>query len=282
MLRIVTDGAADMPQGWEQEYAIHVVPINIHIGDKTYLSGVDLNNEDFYRLVDESGAIPKTSQPTPFQFKEFYRKVARAGDTILSIHVTSRLSGTFDSALLAARDLAGKYNLIPFDSFSGSAAIGMMCREARLLERAGATLEKIIARLEQIRREVRIALTLDTLTYARMSGRIGALQAALASLMNVKPIVILHEGLLEMSERVRTRRRALERVIELIRESFGGQELNMAVVQARDPEAGRVLQEEAQKRFNIREMIMTDLSISVAANLGPGTVGLVAYPVGEG
>ena len=99
MLRIVTDGAADMPAGWEKEYDIQVIPINIQFGDKTYLQGVDLSNEAFYRLVDESGKIPKTSQPSPFQFKEFYQRVAKPGDTILSLHVTSKLSGTFESAV---------------------------------------------------------------------------------------------------------------------------------------------------------------------------------------
>ncbi len=281
MLRIVTDGAADMPSGWDKEYDIHIVPINIHFGDKTYLSGIDLNNEGFYKLVDESGTIPKTSQPSPYQFREFYEKIAKIGDTILSIHVTSKLSGTFDSAVAAARELVGKFKILPFDSASGSAAIGMMCREARLMERAGATFEKIVARMEQIRKNVNIVLTLDTLTYARMSGRVGTLQAALASLLNVKPIVILREGVLEMSERVRTRRNALDRVVELISERFGRQEVNMAVVHARDVDSGQALLERVRKLFNIRNLIMTDLSISVAANLGPGTVGLIAYPAGE-
>ncbi|MDO9349449.1 MAG: DegV family protein, partial [Anaerolineales bacterium] len=188
MLRIVTDSTADMPASWEKEYDIQIIPINIQFGEKTYLQGVDLSNEDFYRMVEESGKIPKTSQPSPFQFTEFYKRVAKEGATILSIHVTSKLSGTFDSAVAAARELAGKYNVIPFDSASGSMAIGFMCREARLMERAGAAIQKIQERLEKIRSQVSIVLTLDTLDYARMSGRVGTLQAALASVLNVKPI----------------------------------------------------------------------------------------------
>ena len=115
MLRIVTDGAADMPAGWEKEYDIQVIPINIQFGEKTYLQGLDLSNEDFYRMVEESGKIPKTSQPSPFQFKEFYQHVARPGDSILSLHVTSKLSGTFKSAVAAAGELADKFNIIPFE-----------------------------------------------------------------------------------------------------------------------------------------------------------------------
>jgi DegV family protein with EDD domain len=281
VLRIVTDGAADMPAGWEKEYALDIIPINIHFGEQTYLQGIDLSNEGFYRLVDESGKVPKTSQPSPYQFKEFYRQVAKAGDTILSVHVTSKLSGTYDSALTAAQDLASEINVIPVDSGAGSAALGMMCREARLLDRAGLVVQKIIERLHQIRQNVQIVLTLDQLEYARMSGRVGILQAALASALNVKPIVILRDGILEMSERVRTRTRALDRVLEILSTRFERQLVNVAVVHARDPQSAAALKERAKKIFNIRELITTDLSVSVAANLGPGTVGLIIYSAGD-
>jgi DegV family protein with EDD domain len=281
MLRIVTDGAADMPAGWEKEYDIQVIPINIQFGEKTYLQGVDLSNEDFYRMVEESGRIPKTSQPSPFQFKEFYEHVAKPGDSILSLHVTSKLSGTFESAVAAARELADKFNVIPFDSAAGSAAIGMMCREARLMERAGVAVQQIVDRMYQVRRNVQIVLTLDKLDYARMSGRVGALQVALASALNVKPIVVLKEGLLDMSEKVRTRSKAIERVLELLHKRFEQEPVHVAAVHARDPQSAQALFERARKLFNCRELIMTELSVAVAANLGPGTVGLVVYPAGE-
>jgi DegV family protein with EDD domain len=281
MLHIVTDSAADMPSDWPQEYEIQIVPINIHFGDRTYLQGVDLSDEDFYQLVEESGSVPKTSQPTPFQFKEFYRRIAQDGDTILSLHVTSKLSGTFDSAVTAARELSGSYQILPFDSGCGSAGLGMMCREARLLARAGATTQRIINRLFQIRQGLHIVLTLDKLDYARMSGRVGTLQAALASALNVKPIVVLKDGVLEMTERVRTRSKALSRVLELLHNRFDREPVNIAAVHARDPESAGTLLERAKILFDVRNWIMTDLAISVAANLGPGTVGLVVYPTGE-
>ena len=278
MLRIATDSTADMPPGWEKEYEVDVIPINIQFGEKTFLQGVDISYEDFYRMVDESGQIPKTSQPTPHQFEEFYKRIAKAGDTILSMHVTAKLSGTFDSAVVAARELLGKYKIIPFDSASGSAALGYMCREARLMDRAGVGIQKIIERMEAIRKSVRIVLTLDTLDYARMSGRVGTLQAALASALNVKPIVILKDGILEMSERVRTRSKALERVFELVSGEFGKRLVNVAVIHARDEASGKLLLERARSVFNFKDLIMTDLATSLTAQFGPGTVGLVAYP----
>ena len=149
------------------------------------------------------------------------------------------------------------------------------------MARADATIQRILERLDQIRQNVQIVLTLDKLDYARMSGRVGTLQAAIASALNVKPIITLRDGFLEMTERVRTRGKALNRVMELLLNRFDRQPVNVAAVHARDPESAKSLSKQAKKLFNIRELIMTDLSISVAANLGPGTIGLVVYPTGD-
>jgi DegV family protein with EDD domain len=278
MLRIVTDGAADLPTGWEQEFGIDVIPINLQFGEKTYLQFEELDNEGFYKLVDESRKIPKTSQPSPHQFSEFYKKIAQKGDTILSIHVTSKLSGTFASAVAAAEEVKHLFKVIPFDSAGGSLGIGFMCRAARLMEKAGRGVDEIVKHLEGVRAKVKIILTLDTLEYARMSGRVGTLSAALASVLNVKPIAVLQDGLVNMVDKVRTRKAALERVLEMGREAFGNQPVYLGVLQARDPEAGLSLLEEAKKHFDFKEAVMAELSISLAANFGPGTVGLVLYP----
>jgi DegV family protein with EDD domain len=280
MLRVVTDGAADMPPEWEKEFDIQVIPINIRFGEKTFIQYVDLDNAGFYRMVDETKMIPKTAQPSPHQFAEFYEKVAAKGDTILSIHVTSKLSGTYASAVQAAADVKGKFEVLPFDSMVGSVAIGFMCREARKMDRGGKTPEQIVKLLEGVRERVRAIFTLDTLEYAKMSGRVGAMQAALASLMNVKPIAVLKDGVLTMAERVRTRKASIARVIAMAEHEFGKMPIYLGVLQANDRPSGEALMAEARRHFNVvGEPVMTDLSISVAANLGPGTVGLVLYPV---
>jgi DegV family protein with EDD domain len=279
MLRIVTDGTADMPLEWQKEFGIDTIPVNILFGEKSYLQGVELDNEGFYKLVDESKRIPKTSQPSPHQFVEFYRKVAQKGDTILSIHITSKLSGTYASAISAAGELKGEFNVIPIDSAVASLALGLMCREARKMERAGKSVDEIVKYLENIKQSIRIILTLDTLEYAKMSGRVKTLQAALASLLNVKPIAVLRDGDLNMAERVRTRKASLDRVIEMAEEEFGKKPVYLAVVHARDLKSGESLLEDAKKHFNHKETMISELSISIAANLGPGTVGLIVYPL---
>lgn len=279
MLRIVTDGAADILPAWETEFDIKVIPINVHFGEKTYMQNVDLNFDGFYKLVDDkSNPFPKTSQPSPHQFVEFYKNNFQPGDTILSIHITSKLSGTYASAVSAAEELKGTYNVITFNSLGGSMGTGFMCRAARQMDREGKSVEEIIRHLESIRDKTHIILALDTLEYARRSGRVGTFSAAMASMLNVKPIARLQDGLVNMVEKVRTRKTSLERVLALGKELAGDKPVHLGVVHARDIESGKALLEEAKKQFNFKSAEMTDLSISLAINFGPGTVGLVLYP----
>ena len=162
---------------------------------------------------------------------------------------------------------------------SGSLGIGLMCREARKMEKAGKSVDEIVQYLEAIKYKIRVILTLDTLEYAKMSGRVKTLQAALASVLNVKPIAVLRDGDLNMAERVRTRKASLDRVIEMAKEEYGDKPVYLAIVHARDPKSGEGLLEQAKQQFNHKETMISELSISIAANLGPGTVGLILYPI---
>ncbi len=278
MLHIVTDGAADMPPEWGDEFGIHTIPINVQFGDKTYLQFIDLDFDSFYEMIDETKTVPKTSQPSPHQFVEYYKSFAQEGETILSMHVTSKLSGTYASAVMAAEELKDTFNIIPVDSTGGSLGLGFMCRIAREMDQAGKSVEEILAYIDSVKEKVQIILTLDTLEYARMSGRVGTLSAALASVLNVKPIAVLKDGVVDMVGKVRTRKAALSRVLEMGQEAYGTQEVYLGVVHARDLESGKHMLEEAEKIFNVKDAVLTDLSVSLATNFGPGTVGLVLYP----
>lgn len=281
MLHIVTDGATDMPEGWQEEYQIYLLPLRVNFGDKTYIQGQNFGLKDFYDLVRQTRIIPKTSLPSPGQVVEFYRSIARKGDTILSLHISSKLSGTFATVQSAAQELINEYRIHTFDTGAGSAASGFMCREARLLERAGHTPEHILKRLEAIRDRLTVIFTLDTLEYAYLNGRISALQNALSSMLKVKPIVVLKDGLLEMADRVRTRQKSLEQVLSAVRQRVGEHPAYVAVVHAADPEAASRMLERIRGMIHIKEAIITDLAIPVAANLGPGAIGIVAYTAEE-
>lgn len=278
MLRIVTDGAADVPAGWQKEYDISIIPINIHFGEKTFIQFVDMDFDSFYKEVGANKTFPKTSQPSPHQFVEFYKNNFSKDDTILSIHVTSKLSGTYASSVSAAEELKGEYNITPFDSMGGSMAIAFLCRTARQLANAGKSVEEIIKRLEELRSQAHVIITLDTLEYARRSGRVGMFSAALASMLNVKPIARLQDGLVQMVDKVRTRKNAIARVIEMGKAEFGDKPVHVGIVHANDETSGKMLMEEAKKNFNVKDLEFTDLTVSLAINFGPGTVGLILYP----
>jgi len=271
------DGAGDIPKNWKAEYNVHVIPINIHFENKRLQQGVDPSDDDFYHIVETSGVIPKTSQPTPQQFVDFFNRFAQTSDTILSLHVTGKLSGTYNSAVLAAQEIRNILNIIIFNSGSGSAAMGFMCKEARQLEKAGASLQAIIKRLEVIRNNLNIILNLDTLEYARRSGRVNALSAVLAAVVKNKPVVILKDSALDMGEKVRTRQRAINRVLEIIHEQVGDRLINVAVVHSQSLDAAKDLLRKVRETFQVNEVILSDLSIAIVANLGPRTIGIVAY-----
>ena len=279
MLKIVMDTAGDLAPGWENDYQINLIPINIIHEGKSYLQGIDLKYEDFYKLVDSSGTIPTTSQPTPYQFVEFYRKIAKKGDTVLSIHVTEKLSGTMTSANQAAKELQGEMNIVPFDSASGSISMGMMCKEARLMDRAGSSLEEILKRMDFIRRNMQLTATLDTLKYARLSGRVKYLQAALASILQVKAIMELKDGIIEVTEKARSRAKSIELVLSIMEKKLSGKKINAGVVHARDPQSGQELLQKVLQRFDCAEASLSELSISLAAHFGPKSLVFVAYPV---
>jgi DegV family protein with EDD domain len=194
------------------------------------------------------------------------------------MHVTSKLSGTYASAVTAAEELKERFKVIPLDSAGGSMGMGFMCRAARQMDRAGKSVKEIVKYFEDSKKKIQIVLALDNLEYARMSGRVGTLSAALASVLKVKPIAILKDGLLTMTEKVRTRKASLERLIEIGRRAYGDQPVHLAVVHARDLVSGQRLLEKAKSVFNVKSFEITDLTVALVINLGPGTVGLVLYP----
>jgi DegV family protein with EDD domain len=241
---------------------------------------VTLSYEEFFRKVDALGIVPKTSQPSPGDFADIYRTLADEGaTTILSLHVTGRLSGTVRSAEIAAEMVKDQVEVQVFDSLSGSAAIGFMVQEATELLAQGADADQVLARWTGIRDNLGIFFYLDTLKYARMSGRVGALQSSLASMLRIKPLIALNDGQLTVAERVRSRKAALSRLVQLAVEQAAGRPVNVAVVHAEDLAGGQALLSQAQQAMDCRSTFICRLATSLVTNLGIGTLGIVVYPV---
>lgn len=281
-LIIVTDGAADMPPEWMHDFRIQILPMPVWLGGKTiYLPSPEYPSDRFYQLIRDLGEIPHSSLPSMDHLTRFYESIAQKGDEILSIHVAQRMSGTFSVVQSVANELKDRFRIYPFDSGAGSAALGMMCRQARQLAERGFSMEKIVCQLEKAKKSLTIVLTLENLDFARLSGRISAIQSMLSSILRINPIIELREGLLQVAGRVRTRKKAMDQLVEMMVDKAKAQKMRFAVVHAADPSAAATLRERLESAIHTADISICELALPVAANLGPGTVGIVAYPDDE-
>jgi DegV family protein with EDD domain len=258
MLRIITDSTCI------QRHDIRVAPITIQFGDETYEEGVDIDGDMFYRKIEETGRIPTSSQPSPAVFQRYYEEIAGRGDSSLVITVTRAHSGTYDSAMMA-RSMTPGADVEVFDSKTIS---------------LGTDSSQVIARLETIRGKLRLYFTPETLRFLQMSGRVSKLQGALGSLLAVKPIITINDGVLEAGENVRTRAKSLRRLIEKLVTALGTEApVHLAVMHARADDEAQELLGRAKSEFNVRDYMVGELALSLAVHGGPGVIGIFGYQI---
>lgn len=280
MIKIVTDSTCNLSLDLIRAHDLRIAPIMIQFGTQSYQEGIDIDRALFYRTIEQQQIIPSTSQPSPAWFARFFEELHAQGDEILVVTVTGEHSGTYSSAMLA-KAMVPRAAVTVFDSRSISLGTGWMVLEAAGMAERGSGREAILARLAHIRDTGQLFLTPATLKYLQMSGRVGKLQGAIASLLNVKPIIALKAGQLDARENVRTRGRALERVLELMGDALGTRApLNMAVIHAEVRDEALALAARVRARFNVRELFVEDLVPSLAVHGGPGVIGVFGYPVG--
>jgi fatty acid kinase fatty acid binding subunit len=278
MLKVITDTTCNLAPELIEEHHIPTAPIAIQFGEESYDEFINIDRDLFYRRIEETGTIPTTSQPSPAWFANEYRQAAEAKSPVLVITVTAKHSGTFQSATLA-RSLVPEADVEVFDSASVSLGTGWVVLEAVKMAAQGASRSAVVQRLANIRRDSFLYLTPSTLKYLQMSGRVGKLQGAIASLLNVKPIIALQEGALEVQESVRTRGKAIERLVTLAEAAVGKALIRMGVIHARDPEDGRRLRDMVAARLNCETIMFEDLVPSLAVHGGPGVLGLAFHKV---
>ncbi len=277
MIKIVTDSTADVPQELMERYDIRTVPINIQFGTETYQEGVEIDRPTFFRKLEE--VMPTSSQPSPGQLVEVYRPLAEDGHSIISIHVTSKHSGTYQSAVLA-KSMLPEADIEVFDSLSISIGTGYQVLAAARAAEEGKSMGEIIQLLEGIRSRMFLYLTPATLKYLQRSGRVGKLAGALGALLNLKPVIKVEDGVLEAFQNVRTRGKALDCLVELTEEAVGTAEpVKLGIPHAEVPDEAEKLRQRLESTFNCDEMIVVDLCCSLTVHGGPGIIAIVSYKV---
>lgn len=218
MLRIVTDSTSDLLPAEAQALGVTLVPLTVRFGDEQFRDGVDLDADAFYARLARGGTSPTTSQPSPEAFASVYRELlAGPDDRVLSIHISEKLSGTLQSATLAARDLDERVRVV--NSGSVSMGIQFLVRAALRDVAAGVDVDTIVRNTEARRERVVVYVLLDTLTYLHRGGRIGAAQALLGGVLNVKPLLRVAAGEVHPQARVRNRRQGIDRMLALLAEA---------------------------------------------------------------
>ncbi len=269
-VKIVTDSTADLPTQLAQELGITVVPVYLRFGDKVYRDRVDISENEFYQKLVESPIHPVTSQPTPADFAEVYQKLSQEADGIVSIQVTSKLSGTYNSALQGREMTGARCHIEIVDSLSTSMGLGLIAMAAARVAQAGEGLPTVMEEIRQTIPNIRIFGVLDTLKYLLLGGRIGKAKALLGSILNVKPMLTMREGELLPAGLARTRSKGIERLFELVKNALNIQEL--AIVHSTTPDEASSLKERIGSIFDKRQTHLARLGPALRVHGGPGTL----------
>jgi DegV family protein with EDD domain len=279
---IVTDSTAYLTPELIGNLPINVLPLQVIWDGKVYWDNVDIHDNEFYPRLEVAKTLPTTSQVTPAQFTETYSRLLEQGYDVLSLHISSKLSGTLDSANQAKKDFPGSQIELA-DSLTTSLAQGWQVLAVARAAAAGASLEDCKAIADQARVNSGLLFVLDTLEFLHKGGRIGGASAFLGMTFNIKPILEIRDGKVEAIEKVRTQGKALQRMIELVDKQLNHRTpYHIGVLNANVPDAGLALLEDTINYFgrsNVVETAITGVSPVIGVHAGPGALG-IAYLAG--
>jgi DegV family protein with EDD domain len=275
-ITIVTDSTSYIPADILKKYGISVAPQVLIWGEQTYRDGVDIQPDEFYAKLKTAKTMPSTSQVSPAAMQSVFQPLVEKGNDVIGIFVSSKLSGTLQSAAQAKEMMGsagGKVTLV--DSLATAMALGFISIAAARAAEGGASVKECVGVAEKARDRAGIFFAVDTLEFLHRGGRIGGAQRFIGSALNLKPILALKEGRVEGVERIRTKSKAHDRVLELVAELVKGKSnVRLATLHANAADDAKALLDRAAKELNPVETLFTEVSPVVGTHAGPGTVGL--------
>ena len=276
-VHIVIDSTADLPKG--QEAKMDIVPLTIRFGQEEYIDGVTITHRIFYEKLIEGDVLPTTSQASPADFDRVFRRIAQAGHTAVVITVSSKLSGTCQSATIAAAEYPGKIFVV--DSSSVAVGAGILAQLALRLAEEGLTAEEIALRLDEEKKNVRLIALLDTLEYLQRGGRISKTAAIAGGLLNIKPVICIRDGAIEMLGKARGSRQGNNLLVKEIHQAGGvdfSKPLMLGYSGISDALLNKYIADSAQLwEGRIDELPRTMIGSVVGTHAGPGAVAVAFF-----
>ncbi len=279
---IVSDSTISVPEHLLEELDIHTVPYYIHRGSEVLRDLVTIDRETFYRWLPSAKQLPQTASPGPGDYIQMYQAVSDAGaDEIISIHMTSKGSGAYQAAMAAREmfaEMLPKIRIEVIDTLNVSMCHGWMVVEAARAALANQPFNEIISRVRQMIPVTHMLQTADTLKYLYMGGRIGKAKHLVGSLLNIKPIVGMDNGVIVALGTARSRRQAYQMMVEMVGKVVGGSKIKVAYVHAAAQDEAQKIKELFEARLDIVESIISELSPALGVHTGPGTAGVCYFP----
>ena len=271
-IKIVTDSAADLPPILTEELGITVVPVYLRFGEQVYRDRVDISEEEFYQRLLHGHVHPNTTQPSPQDFASAYDKLSQEADGIISIHITSKLSGTYNSAVQGKKMASSRCPIEVVDSQTLSIAVGLMAIQASKMVSSGMSLQQILDELSRIIPNVHLLILFDTLKYLAKGGRIGKAKALMGSILNVKPLLTIIDGELAPSGQVRTRPKGIDRLLDFVKDAKEIQDL--AILHSTTPDEAQALVERTSSVFPKEQTLLARLGPGLGVHGGPGILAI--------
>jgi DegV family protein with EDD domain len=265
---VVTDSTADLPEEWRTRYGIAVVPLKVIFGNETFRDRVDITDDEFFRRLATATKLPTTSAPSPGEFADVYRKLAEDHDGCISIHLGAQLSATVQAAQIGAQAVEGfKVNVI--DSGTVTMPIAFLCKVAAESD----TLEQATAAVDERVPKCRVLALLDTLRYLEMGGRLSRAQAVIGTMLDLKPLLLVADREIKPVERVRTRSRAITRMVEFLRGELPVEHVAVMHAQARDE--AETIAAGLRQELPDQEIVIGEIGAVLGTHTGPRALGAV-------
>ncbi|SCH51065.1 MULTISPECIES: DegV family protein [unclassified Romboutsia] len=275
-IKVVCDGIANMPRELARQYNIEIVPLTINIDGKEY-KDVDITDEEFYVMMREAKDMPKTSQATYIDFKEIFDRLVSDGSTVLYIAGSSKSSGTYQSAVLASKDVYGEIHI--FDSMSISFGCGMLVLSAARMIEDGSSLDEVLNELEKLRDRVFVSMSMNSLEYLRKGGRISNGKALVGNMLSLRPMLTVKDGLIFQEGQVRGNKKIIPTIIKRTKEVCGEDfsDKVVAIGCGDNLEEREQLKEAVLRELNPKELIEITINPPMCSHSGPGFIGLTCF-----